>query len=126
MNAGGFVAACEPEQIALAIEQAQGEVDGYLYSGNYPTPLAAVPTNIKNYTVSLAVYNLSVAKGFTDDKSDEELRHKAEAARKFLRDLALGKMRLPEADAGDGAQAEPGQRYFVRAGIQRLDTGGYY
>ena len=78
-----------------AIERAGSEIDGYLASGGYDTPLAFVPPNIKNYAVDLAVYNFAAAIGMTDDQAAEELREKAKIARDFLRLVGQRKLSIP-------------------------------
>lgn len=119
-----------PAKLQQAIERAGSEIDGYLVSGGYDVPLVAVPPNIKNYAVDLAVYNFAVAIGMTDDQAAGELREKAKVAREFLRLVGQGKMRIPTggANSGDTAGELVGgtHRVQVRRGVRSVDTRRFF
>lgn len=71
-----------------AIEDASGEIDGYLASGGYATPLSPVPRIVTAKACDMARHALY------DDHATEQVRKRYEDAIRFLRAIADGTVRL--------------------------------
>ena len=85
--------------VEQALEDSSSEIDSYL-AIRYPTPLPAVPTVVRLYTVEMAVYRMAnTGAGYSED-----LRKRYEDAVAFLKSIAAGKADLAGiAEKGDGA-----------------------
>lgn len=75
--------------IEQAIEDADGEIDGYLAS-KYPTPLKKVPKVINKYSKDIAVYNLFSRAGLDEGERENNYLTRYKAAIKFLELVAKG------------------------------------
>lgn len=79
--------------VARALEDASGEIDGYL-AGRYALPLATPPAILKTYCCSIAHYRL------LGSAADEVTRDDYRAAIKYLTAVSAGTIPLmPPADA---------------------------
>lgn len=85
-------------RVDAAIEDAEGEADGYL-AVRYTTPLSPVPAIIKKFAVDIAVYNLFARR----DVVPEMREKRYDNAIKFLSNVSKGVVLL-----GDDAPAETG------------------
>lgn len=97
-----------------AIEDAGGEIDGYVVAAGYTPPFDPVPRILVAYACDIARYRLY------DDQASEQVTNRYNDARKFLRALADGKVRLDarEPDPGAGSVTfEPGRQVFKGGGF---------
>lgn len=116
-----------PERAQVAISQAASDIDGYLVSGGYCVPLQPVPANIKGYAIDLALYNLAVLKGLNkENAADEAVIDKAKIARDFLKQVALGKYRIPVQGSSGGSASDSTRKIKVSRGIRPVDMRGYF
>ena len=98
-----------------AIEDAGGEIDGYLASGGYATPLSPVPRIVTAKACDMARHALY------DDHAAEQVRKRYEDAIRFLRAVADGTVKLgvsaPEPVGGNVAQMDGGRQVFGGGGF---------
>lgn len=106
-GAGGI----DGSRVARACEDASGEIDGYVASGGYTTPLKPVPRVIASYAADIARYRLY------DHQADEAAEKRYEAAVKFLRAVADGHVLL-------GAKEPQSSSHEVIFEGGRQDFGG--
>jgi phage gp36-like protein len=101
-------------RIERAIAEASAEVDSYAMQ-RYPTPLNPVPEMLGQVVVDLAMWRLFLWHGY-DPERDVEVKLAADAARKWLHDLAGGRVSIGvSAPAKDlGAEIESQGRRFSR------------
>ncbi len=112
----------DDEKVSSAIANASSEIDGYLISGGYTVPLTPVPSHIKGHAVSIALYNLVVGRGITDDPADKEIAEKKKAALRFLEGVATGKFKIP---TGEGRErTRPSGKFRVKTG-EKMNISGY-
>ncbi|WP_175784235.1 gp436 family protein [Burkholderia ambifaria] len=90
----------DEQRVTAAIEDADDEINGYL-RGIYPVPLADVPKSIKRCAVDVAWYYLHA------NNVSELVKERYEAAIKFLRLIADGKVHLG-VETPDGDELQPG------------------
>ncbi|MDR3089829.1 MAG: DUF1320 domain-containing protein [Desulfobulbaceae bacterium] len=83
--------------LAEAIDQADGEIDGYL-SLVADVPLAVPPRLVRNLSAKIAVYNLLRRRVAVPD----HWRGEYERCLKLLERIANGKMKLPNDGGGAG------------------------
>ena len=113
------------DAITRAIEDAQAEIDGYLFSGGYTVPLNPPPKNIIRYCVVLAAANLLVGIGLLEeDTGGEGIIEKEKAARKYLEKVAAGKFKIPGYSKEGETSAPPPGKVRVDS-MEKLDLGGY-
>ena len=94
--------------IEQAIQDADGEIDGYL-AKRYPVPLAPVPKVIGKFSKDMAVYNLFSRIGIDEQSAQKNYLNRYRAAIKFLELLAEGKVSLGvEGGNGPGEAAKTG------------------
>lgn len=72
-----------------AIEDASGEVDGYLVK-RYPVPLRIVPKVINKFAKDIAVYNLYSRIGIDESDREKNYLNRYNAAIRFLENVAKG------------------------------------
>jgi phage gp36-like protein len=75
--------------IIEAIEDADGEIDGYL-NKRYPTPLSNVPKVINKFSKDIALYNLMSRAGIIEDSREGTYLERYKAAIRFLENVAKG------------------------------------
>lgn len=99
-----------------AIDDASGEIDGYVAAGGYSVPLEPVPNIIKAYACDIARYRLY------DESATEQVTKRYEDAIKFLRAVSRGEVLLgirttsPSETAGS-VQFSTGGRVMPRGGF---------
>lgn len=103
-------------RVDAAIEDAEGEVNGYL-STRYSTPLSPAPAAVKKFTVDIAVYNLFARRlGAPEDK---ETRYRN--AIKFFENASKGLVSLgadaPEPE-NSSVDFRSGTRAFTRGKME--------
>ncbi|KGE77652.1 gp436 family protein [Halomonas salina] len=98
-----------------AIEDADGEIDGYVAAAGYPVPLATVPRIVTAYACDIARYRLY------DDRATEQVTKRYDDAIKFLRAVAKGDVKLgiraPGEGSAGGVQFETGRNVFDGGGF---------
>lgn len=87
--------------VTRAIEDAQAQIDTYLET-RYRTPLAVVPTVIRNYTCDIARYILD------KNKPREEVTRRRDLVFYYLKDVAANKASLPGIKDGTDGSTTPG------------------
>lgn len=96
-----------------AIQDASGEIDGYVSAAGYPVPLDPVPRLITAYCADIARYRLY------DDHAPEQATKRYDDAVRFLRAVAKGDVKLgatpPEPTAGT-ADFDAGRNVFKGGG----------
>lgn len=107
--------AIDQSVVDRAIEDAGGEIDGFVSAGGYPVPMDPVPRIVTAYCADIARYRLY------DDRATEQVRKRYEDAVKFLRSVARGEVKLgtrvpAESSAGD-VQFDTGRRNFNGGGF---------
>lgn len=108
------IGAVNDGRVDAAIDDAEGEADGYL-STRYPTPLSPVPAVVKKFTADIAVYNLFSRRDTVPP--DREKRY--ENAVKFFSGVSKGLVSLgastPEpANQNNGTELTGEGRVFTR------------
>ena len=110
--------------ILQAIQDADGEIDGYL-AKRYPVPLSPPPGNIVKFSKDIAVYNLFSRIGIDEGTEQKNFLNRYHAAIKFLTLLAEGKVSLgiegeggPQAAARVGFSVDSSPRLFSRASMR--------
>lgn len=99
--------------VQRALSDADAEINGHL-EGRYALPLATTPTILVTYACDIARYHLY------DDRASEQVTKRYEAAMKFLRMVAEGKIGLGPDGSGDptaptgGVQHVAPEREFTR------------
>ncbi|MDY7117130.1 DUF1320 domain-containing protein [Halomonas sp. SSL-5] len=78
----------DQEEIDRAIEDAGGEIDGYVAGGGYTVPLDPVPKIVASYACDIARYRLY------DDAATEQVTKRYEDAIRFLRMVAKSEVLL--------------------------------
>lgn len=117
----------KPEKITEAINGASSEIDGYLFSGGYVTPIIPVPLNIKDYCISIAVYRLLKTYGFLDEAGDKAIIKGYDDAIKYLQGVRDGKNKIPVKTTVENqtAKTTPGTDSIQVAAVDQMDWGGY-
>lgn len=100
-----------------AIEDACGEIDGYL-AKRYNVPLAKVPQSITKFSKDIAVYNLVSRIGIDESERDKTFLTRYNAAIKFLLEVAKGTISIGlednQAIAANGFNLQSSRRLFSR------------
>ena len=97
-----------------AVNDASGEVDGYIAAGGYDTPLTPVPAIVKAYTADIARYRLY------DDHATEQVTQRYKDAIKFFTNLANGTVQLGVASpepSGGSAEFNESRQVFKGGGF---------
>ena len=109
--------------IEQAIDDADGEINGYLAS-RYPTPLNKVPKVINKYSKDIAVYNLFSRAGLDESERENNYLTRYKAAIKFLELVAKGTVSLGTEDiqtkANVGFQVNANKRLFSRDSLRGM------
>ncbi len=104
----------DEEVLGRAIEDASGEIDGYIAAAGYDLDLDPVPRILAAYACDITRYRLY------DDAATDQVTRRYDDAIKFLRALAKGDVRLdardPEPGVG-GAEFEGGRQVFNGGGF---------
>lgn len=106
----------DQEEIDRAIEDAGGEIDGYVAGGGYTVPLDPVPKIVASYACDIARYRLY------HSAATDQVRQRYEDAIKFLRMVAKGEVLLGigSEDGGETAgtvEFESGRRVMPGGGF---------
>jgi len=112
-------------KVNAAIASAASEINGYLLSGGYTVPLSVIPDNVRDYAVSVSLYNLAVVRGITEEASDKELIEKKKAAIRFFEGVATGKFRIPTGQgSGEESPTRPTGKFKVLTGT-KMNMNGF-
>jgi|CEGE01.1.fsa_nt_gi phage gp36-like protein len=104
------------ELIDRSIEDACGEINGYVAAGGYAVPLTPVPSIIKAYACDIARYRLY------DESALEQVSKRYDDAIKFLRAVAKGDVLLGISTTSPGTAETAGSVQFTTA--DRVMPGG--
>jgi phage gp36-like protein len=104
----------DQDEIDRAIEDASGEIDGYVAAGGYAVPLSPVPSIVKAYACDIARYRLY------DDAATEQVTKRYDDAIKFLRAVARGEVLL-----GIGTADETAGSAEFELGSRVMPGGGF-
>lgn len=105
--------------IEAAIEDADGEIDGYL-AKRYAVPIAPIPKVINKFSKDIAVYNLFSRVGIDEGSEEKNYLNRYNAAIKFLTLVAEGKVSIgaqaddPKTAATTGFSVKSNPRLFTR------------
>lgn len=105
--------------IEAAIEDADGEIDGYL-AKRYAVPIAPVPKVINKFSKDIAVYNLFSRVGIDEGSEEKNYLNRYNAAIRFLTLVAEGKVSIgaqvddPKTAAATGFSVKSNPRLFTR------------
>ena len=111
--------------IEAAIEDADGEIDGYL-AKRYPVPISPTPKVINKFSKDIAVYNLFSRIGIDEASEEKNYLNRYNAAIKFLTLVAEGKVSVgvsaddPETAAATGFTVKSNPRLFSRQNMQGM------
>lgn len=86
--------------IKSAIEDAEGEIDGYLCK-RYPTPLQVIPKIINKICKDIAAYNIFSRLGIDEGERENNYLTRYKSAIKYLEMVAVGKVDI-DASASSG------------------------
>ncbi|MDC8804219.1 DUF1320 domain-containing protein [Halomonas pacifica] len=106
----------DQDEINRAIEDAGGEIDGYVAGGGYAVPLSPVPNIVKSYACDIARYRLY------DDAASPQVRERYEDAIKFLRMVARGEVKL---GIGTDEDTETAGSAEFQGGSKVMPGGGF-
>jgi phage gp36-like protein len=105
--------------IEAAINDADGEIDGYL-AKRYAVPISPIPKVINKLSKDIAIYNLFSRIGIDESSQEKNYLNRYNAAVKFLTLVAEGKVSLgaetdnPTAAAAAGFSVKSNPRVFTR------------
>ena len=111
--------------IEAAIEDADGEIDGYL-GKRYRVPLSPVPKVINKFSKDIAIYNLYSRVGIDEGTEEKNYLNRYNAAIKFLTLVAEGKVSIgteaddPASAAAVGFTVQSNPRIFSRRHLQGM------
>lgn len=109
--------------IEQAIEDADGEIDGYLAS-RYSTPLSKVPKVINKYSKDIAMYNLFSRAGIENGTREENYLTRYKAAIKFLELVAKGTVNIGtesiQTKANNSFNIQGNKRLFSRSSMRGM------
>lgn len=109
--------------INQAIEDADGEIDGYLAS-RYPTPIPKVPKVINKYSKDIALYNLFSRAGIDESERESNYLTRYKAAIKFLELVAKGTVNIGteniQTQANTGFNVQGSKRLFSRNSMRGM------
>ncbi|MFZ5653170.1 MAG: phage protein Gp36 family protein [Pseudomonadota bacterium] len=103
----------DPVKVQAAIDDTDGEIDSYLAAGGYAVPLAPIPKLIAGCAADLARLRLY------DDDAPKPIAERGEQARRLLRSITAGEIRLSAAALGapaGGMDFETGRRVMPGGG----------
>jgi phage gp36-like protein len=83
----------DDDAVGRALDDADGEINGYLASGGIVTPMAAPPSVLVAKACAMARYLLH------KDMATDKIRADYEDARSWLRDVAAGRVKLGDVSA---------------------------
>lgn len=105
--------AIAPDKVTRAIDDATGEINGYVAAGGYPVPLAPVPAIVVAYCADIARYRLHT-------HAPDQVSKRYDDAIKFLRAVSSGQVQLgvkePEPSLGL-VQIQPGRQVMKGGGF---------
>lgn len=105
--------------IAAAMEDADGEIDGYL-AKRYTVPIEPTPKVVNKFAKDIAVYNLFSRVGIDESGEEKNYLNRYHAAIKFLTLVAEGKVSIgaktddPTTAAATGFSVTSNARLFDR------------
>lgn len=111
--------------IDSAIEDADGEIDGYL-AKRYTVPILPAPKIINKCSKDIAVYNLWARCGIDESTDQKTYLNRYNAAIKFLTLVAEGKVSIgaraddPKAAAATGFSVKSSPRLFSRDSLKGM------
>lgn len=109
--------------VEQAIEDADGEIDGYLAS-RYSTPLPKIPKVINKYSKDIAVYNLFSRAGIDEGERESNYLTRYKAAIKFLELVAKGTVNIGtenmQTHASTGFNVQGSKRLFSRSSMRGM------
>lgn len=111
--------------IDAAIEDADGEIDGYL-AKRYAVPIAPTPKVINKFAKDVAVYNLYSRHGIDESSAEKNYLNRYNAAVKFLTLVAEGKVSIgaqaddPATAAATGFSVQSNPRFFSRDSMRGM------
>ena len=111
--------------IDAAIEDADGEIDGYL-AKRYTVPASPVPKIINKFSKDIAVYNLFSRIGIDESTDQKTYLNRYNAAIKFLTLVAEGKVSIgtvtddPATAAATGFSVKSNPRLFSRGSMKGM------
>jgi len=111
--------------IEEAIDDAAGEIDGYL-TKRYPVPLSVVPKAINKFCKDIAVYNLFSRIGIDESEREKNYLTRYQTAVRYLENVAKGMIDIgaetstttQRASTGFAAASSP--RMFSRDSMKGL------
>lgn len=112
------VGAIDGSVLDQAIADAGAEIDGYLATAGYPTPLVAAPYVLTRYACDLARWYLY------DEVRPDAVQRGADQARNWLERIADGRYRLPGL-ATDDTTAAVGDVLITNGRDSAFPGGGY-
>ncbi|WP_018752668.1 gp436 family protein [Paenibacillus sanguinis] len=89
--------------IDSAIEDACGEIDGYL-AKRYPVPLRSIPKVVNKFAKDIAVYNLFSRSGIDESDREKNYLNRYQAAIRFLELVAKGTVDIGAGGADDNSR----------------------
>ncbi|MGI6254241.1 MAG: gp436 family protein [Acutalibacter sp.] len=108
-----------------AIEDAEGEIDGYL-AKRYAVPIAPAPKALNKFAKDIAVYNLYSRIGIDESSAEKNYLNRYNAAVKFLTLVAEGKVSIgaqaddPATAASTGFSVKSSTRLFSRDSLRGM------
>lgn len=111
--------------IDAAIEDADGEIDGYL-AKRYAVPLTPTPKVVNKVSKDIAVYNLFSRIGIDESTDQKNYLNRYNAAVKFLTLVAEGKVSIgtqaddPQTAATTGFTVHSNPRIFTRNNLREM------
>lgn len=111
--------------IDAAIEDADGEIDGYL-AKRYTVPIMPTPKVINKFSKDIAVYNLFSRIGIDEGSDQKNYLNRYNAAVKFLTLVAEGKVSIgtetdtPATAAATGFSVKSNPRLFSRGSLKGM------
>lgn len=109
--------------VEAAIEDADGEIDGYL-AKRYPVPLSSVPKVINKFSKDIALYNLFSRIGIDEGERESNYLTRYKAAVRFLENIAKGVIDIGakkiQARANTGFNMNSSTRLFSRNSLKGM------
>ena len=111
--------------VTEAIEDASGEIDGYL-TKRYSLPLPGPPKILNKFAKDIAVYNLFSRIGIDESTDQKTYLNRYNAAIKFFELVADGKVSIgteaddPASAAATGFSAKSNTRLFTRGSMRGM------
>jgi phage gp36-like protein len=109
--------------VEAAIEDADGEINGYL-TKRYPVPLSSIPKVINKFSKDIALYNLFSRSGLDEGERESNYLTRYKAAVRFLENVAKGVIDIGakkiEARANTGFNMKSNSRLFSRNSLKGM------